>query len=61
MFVFRLLLGVTARGTVTAMKKEGSGSLDVASVDDMLQVYMILALKLKLELRFCKLVVSKDK
>lgn len=33
----RLMLGVTDKGTVTAMKKEGSGSLDVSSVEDMLE------------------------
>ena len=33
------MLGVTENGTVTAMKKEGSGSLDVSSVEDMLEVY----------------------
>ncbi|KAH3772642.1 exosome complex component RRP42-like [Dreissena polymorpha] len=33
----RLMLGVTEKGTVTAMKKEGSGSLDTSSVEDMLQ------------------------
>lgn len=33
----RLMLGVTEKGTVTAMKKEGSGSLDVSSVEDMLE------------------------
>ena len=32
------MLGVTEKGTVTAMKKEGSGSLDVSSVEDMLEV-----------------------
>ncbi|WAR11635.1 EXOS7-like protein [Mya arenaria] len=33
----RLMIGVTDNGTVTAMKKEGSGSLDTSSVDDMLE------------------------
>ena len=32
------MLGVTEKGSVTAMKKEGSGSLDVSSVEDMLEV-----------------------
>jgi len=32
------MLGVTDKGTVTAMKKEGSGSLNTASVNDMLEV-----------------------
>ena len=38
--IFRLMLGVTENGTVTAMKKEGSGSLEVSSVEDMLEVYI---------------------
>ncbi|XP_041376062.1 exosome complex component RRP42-like [Gigantopelta aegis] len=33
----RLLMGVTSNGTVTAMKKEGSGSLDPESIFDMMQ------------------------
>lgn len=33
----RLMLGVTEKGSETAMKKEGSGSLDVSSVEDMLE------------------------
>lgn len=32
----RLILGVTGSGSVTGMKKEGSGSLDPSSIDDML-------------------------
>ena len=36
------MLSVTENGTVTAMKKEGSGSLDISSVEDMLEVYMLL-------------------
>lgn len=35
------MLGVTDKGTVTAMKKEGSGSLDASSVEDMLEVGVI--------------------
>ena len=31
-------MGVTSNGTVTAMKKEGSGSLDPESIFDMMQV-----------------------
>lgn len=33
----RLMLGVTANGTVTSMKKEGSGSLDLSSIEEMLE------------------------
>ncbi|KAL5022275.1 hypothetical protein ScPMuIL_001430 [Solemya velum] len=33
----RLMIGVTEKGTITAMKKEGSGSLDPASVEDMME------------------------
>ncbi|CAG2194266.1 exosome complex component RRP42-like [Mytilus edulis] len=32
----RLMLGVSEHGTITGMKKEGSGSLDPSSIDDML-------------------------
>lgn len=41
-FLSRLMLGVTDKGTVTAMKKEGSGSLDASSVEDMLEVGVIM-------------------
>lgn len=34
----RLMMAVTAEGNVTAMVKEGSGSLDPSSVSDMMQV-----------------------
>jgi hypothetical protein len=34
----RLTMGVTERGTVTGLRKEGSGSLDPASLEDMMQV-----------------------
>ncbi|KAL4234142.1 Exosome complex component RRP42 [Mactra antiquata] len=33
----RLMLAVTDKGCVTAMKKEGSGSFDVSSIEDMLE------------------------
>ncbi|XP_061197232.1 exosome complex component RRP42-like [Saccostrea echinata] len=33
----RLTMGVTERGTVTGLRKDGSGSLDPASVEDMMQ------------------------
>ena len=39
------MLGVTENGSVTAMKKEGSGSLDVSSVEDMLEVLYLGAIK----------------
>lgn len=32
------MLGVSEHGTITGMKKEGSGSLDPSSIDDMLDV-----------------------
>lgn len=31
-------MGVTEKGTVTGLRKEGSGSLDPASLEDMMQV-----------------------
>ena len=31
-------MGVTEKGTVTALKKEGSGSLDPTSIEDMMEV-----------------------
>ncbi|KAJ8303220.1 hypothetical protein KUTeg_019616 [Tegillarca granosa] len=34
----RLMMGVTQNGTITALKKEGSGSLDPTSVEDMIEV-----------------------
>ncbi|KAK3610036.1 hypothetical protein CHS0354_032393 [Potamilus streckersoni] len=33
----RLMMGVTEKGTVTALKKEGSGSLDPSSVEEMME------------------------
>lgn len=33
----RLMMGVTQNGTITALKKEGSGSLDPTSVEDMIE------------------------
>lgn len=33
----RLIMGVTEKGTITALKKEGSGSLDPTSVEDMME------------------------
>ncbi|XP_005110826.1 exosome complex exonuclease RRP42 [Aplysia californica] len=33
----RIMLGVTQTGTITAMKKEGSGSLDADSISDMME------------------------
>ena len=32
------MLGVTQSGLITAMKKEGSGSLDADSISDMMEV-----------------------
>ena len=32
------MVGVTAKGTITALKKEGSGSLDPESVYEMIEV-----------------------
>ena len=34
----RLMMGVTAGGTITALKKEGPGSLDPESIFDMMEV-----------------------
>ncbi|OWF55143.1 exosome complex component RRP42-like [Mizuhopecten yessoensis] len=33
----RLIMGVTEKGTITALKKEGSGSLDPTSIEDMME------------------------
>ena len=32
------MLGVTEKGTITAMRKEGAGSLDSDSISDMMEV-----------------------
>lgn len=34
-------MGVTERSTVTGVRKEGSGSLDPASLEDMMQVSIL--------------------
>ena len=36
--LFRLIMGVTEQGTVTALNKDGSGSLDPDSILDMMDV-----------------------
>ncbi|KAK3085656.1 hypothetical protein FSP39_006759 [Pinctada imbricata] len=33
----RLMMGVTSKGTITALRKEGSGSLDPSSLEDMME------------------------
>ncbi|CAL1537140.1 unnamed protein product [Lymnaea stagnalis] len=47
----RLMLGITEKGTVTAMKKEGSGSLDTDSISEMIES----AKKVGVELNKCLL------
>ncbi|XP_059147747.1 exosome complex exonuclease RRP42-like [Physella acuta] len=52
----RIVLGITEKGTITAMKKEGSGSLDADSISDMMES----AKKVGMELNKCLLKALKS-
>ncbi|KAK0060822.1 exosome complex exonuclease RRP42 [Biomphalaria pfeifferi] len=52
----KVMLGITEKGTVTAMKKEGSGSLDSESISEMIES----AKKVGIELNKCLLNILKE-